>query len=86
LGGLERRIGRLEARLDTSFADHDAEARRRERVSAKLREFEAIRRSMTKEEAEEWRQSPEAQELRRKLEEAIQRKRRGQGHWRGSGA
>jgi hypothetical protein len=84
MGGLERRIGRLEDRVDTT--DHDAEARRRERVRAELREFEAIRRSMTKEEAEEWRQSPEAQELRRKLDEAIQRKRRGQGHWRGYGA
>ncbi len=84
MGGLERRIGRLEDRVDTT--DHDAEARRRERVRAELREFEAIRRTMTKEEAEEWRQSPEAQELRRKLDEAIQRKSRGQRHWRGRGA
>jgi hypothetical protein len=80
---MKRRIERLEDRMDTT--DHDAEERRRAKVRAELAEFEARRRSMSNAEVQAWRNSPEGQELKRKLEEALQRKRRGKTHWRNRG-
>ena len=79
MGSMNRRIRRLEERMDPSgaLADPDAEERRRARVLAELREFEAWRRSMTNEEHEEWKQSPEGQEFKRELEEHLERRRRG---------
>jgi septal ring factor EnvC (AmiA/AmiB activator) len=75
MGSMKRRIRRLEDRMDTT--DHEAEARRRAKVRAELKEFEARRRGVSNAEMEAWRNSPEGQEWRRKLEEAIQRKRLG---------
>ena len=75
MASVERRVRRLEERMDTS--DLDAEARRRGKVRAELLEFEALMRSMGKQGKEDWRNSPEGQAAIRELEEAIGRKRRG---------
>ena len=76
MASVERRIRRLEDRMDTS--DPDAEDRRRGKVRAELLEFEALVREgmMSEEQKEAWRQS---------ITEELER-RHGQGHWRGRGA
>ena len=78
MASVERRIRRLEDRMDTSFADPDAEARRRGKVRAELLEFEALVREgmMSEEQKEAWRQS---------ITEELER-RHGQRHLRGRGA
>ena len=76
MASVERRIRRLEARMDTS--NPDAEARRRGKVRAELLEFEALVREgmMSEEQKEAWRQS---------ITEELER-RHGQRHLRGRGA
>jgi hypothetical protein len=76
MASVERRIRRLEDRMDTS--NPDAEARRRGKVRAELLEFEALAREgmMSEEQKEAWRQS---------ITEELER-RHGQRHWRGRGA
>jgi hypothetical protein len=76
MASVERRIRRLEDRMDTP--NPDAEARRRGKVRAELLEFEALAREgmMSEEQKEAWRQS---------ITEELER-RHGQRHWRGRGA
>lgn len=76
MGSVERRVRRLEDRMDTS--NPDAEARRRGKVRAELLEFEALVREgmISEEQKEAWRQS---------ITEELER-RHDQRHWRGRGA
>lgn len=76
MGSVERRVRRLEDRMDTS--NPDAEARRRGKVRAELLEFEALVKEgmISEEQKEAWRQS---------ITEELER-RHDQRHWRGRGA
>ena len=72
MGSLDRRLKKLEGRTEPA-----AEDPRRAEINAELSRIEAHIRSLSPEELEAWRNSPEQVAVRRELEARIKRRRPG---------